>query len=263
MDIWDKDFDDDLYIENYEKYTQDNNINSFLDLEMDTNFDDPIFCKRKKVEKKPICNDEKAVKPQQCIPDLSRQPNSEDQNFFSDTNDTDQIFFADTSHAEQPIKQENPAFDTKKEDLSPFSMNRIPQPRIVQSPKNSKFHENQSLRNTEAPKYRIDFSENSNSFKQQFYSIFLNNIRGKNIFPKEKVIVIHNSICVQAGVRRMRRDEYRAINNYFKHFAKYKNQILKCIIDNKEELSSLIDLPSIIEKANTNVETRKKLFNFD
>ena len=99
------------------------------------------------------------------------------------------------------------------------------------------------------------------SFKEDFYSIFLNNIKGKKIIPKEKVIEIHNSICEEAGVRKMQRDEYRVINNYFKHFAKYRRQIISIIIKNKERLSLLINLPSIIERANIVIENRKKQNN--
>lgn len=99
------------------------------------------------------------------------------------------------------------------------------------------------------------------SFKEDFYSIFLNNIKGKKIIPKEKVIEIHNSICEEAGVRKMQRDEYRVINNYFKHFAKYRRQIISSIIKNKERLSLLINLPSIIERANFVIENRKKQNN--
>ncbi|KAK8842338.1 hypothetical protein M9Y10_025916 [Tritrichomonas musculus] len=233
MSIWGKDFDDDE-IDDYESYLRDHEINSFLD--------------------------------------LTRQPNSEDQNFFTEDdfiidyqsfeqtskNQQSQDCISDsTSKGPPPEEEEIPPLlpSPKKEPSIPFSMDRIPQKRIDML---LNIKQDQSLRNFCDPKLKIGLSEKQSSFKQQFYSIFLNDIKGKNIFPKEKVIVIHNSICVQAGVRRMKRDEYRAINNYFKHFAKYKNQILKSIIENKEELSSLIDLPSIIEKANANYPTKKK-----
>lgn len=233
MSIWGKDFDDDE-IDDYESYLRDHEINSFLD--------------------------------------LTRQPNSEDQNFFTEDdfiidyqsfeqtskNQQSQDCISDsTSKGPPPEEEEIPPLlpSPKKEPSIPFSMDRIPQQRIDML---LNIKQDQSLRNFCDPKLKIGLSEKQSSFKQQFYSIFLNDIKGKNIFPKEKVIVIHNSICVQAGVRRMKRDEYRAINNYFKHFAKYKNQILKSIIENKEELSSLIDLPSIIEKANANYPTKKK-----
>lgn len=238
MSIWGKDFDDDE-IDDYESYLRDHEINSFLD--------------------------------------LTRQPNSEDQNFFTEDdfindyqsfeqtskNQQSQDCISDSTSKGPPPEEEEEEEEEippllpspKKEPSIPFSMDRIPQQRIDML---LNIKQDQSLRNFCDPKLKIGLSEKQSSFKQQFYSIFLNDIKGKNIFPKEKVIVIHNSICVQAGVRRMKRDEYRAINNYFKHFAKYKNQILKSIIENKEELSSLIDLPSIIEKANANYPTKKK-----
>ena len=213
MSIWGKDFDDDE-IDDYESYLRDHEINSFLD--------------------------------------LTRQPNSEDQNFFTEDdfiidyqsfeqtskNQQSQDCISDsTSKGPPPEEEEIPPLlpSPKKEPSIPFSMDRIPQKRIDML---LNIKQDQSLRNFCDPKLKIGLSEKQSSFKQQFYSIFLNDIKGKNIFPKEKVIVIHNSICVQAGVRRMKRDEYRAINNYFKHFAKYKNQILKSIIENKEELSN-------------------------
>lgn len=111
------------------------------------------------------------------------------------------------------------------------------------------------------PKFKVGLNSKESSFREEFYSIFLNNIKGKKIIPKDKVIEIHNSICAEAGVRKMNRDEYRSINNYFKHFAQYKNQIISSIIRNKEKLSVLIDLPTIIERAKANVKARKKLFN--
>lgn len=98
-------------------------------------------------------------------------------------------------------------------------------------------------------------------FKEDFYSIFLHDIKGKKIIPKDKVIAIHNSICDEAGVRRMTRNEYRVINNYFKHFAKYRFQIIQSIIRNKEELSKLIDLPSIIQRATEVSESRNKKYS--
>ena len=98
-------------------------------------------------------------------------------------------------------------------------------------------------------------------FKEDFYSIFLNNIKGKRIIPKEKVIEIHNSICEEAGVRKMLRNEYRNINNYFQNFCEYRVQIIKSILNNKEKLSALIDLPSIIQRAQYVVECRKKRYN--
>lgn len=272
MDYWDNGFDDD-FPDNYDKYMQDNSFSSFLDLPLDTNSDEPIFLPKKNIEDdKPKYGNEKSGQPPNCISDFIRQPNSEDQNFFKEIKNPNSCLtvqngkklqsnecISDSSSKGPPEKQEIPLITAKEE--VPYYVNRIPQPRIGQLHNEINHHESQSLRKIEAPRYRIECSDGSNSFKQQFYSIFLNNIKGKNIFPKDKVIAIHNSICVQAGVRRMRRDEYRAINNYFKHFAKYKNQILRCIIDNKEELSSLIDLPSIIEKANSSVETRQKKSN--
>lgn len=108
------------------------------------------------------------------------------------------------------------------------------------------------------PKNKNSLSNKELQFKEDFYSIFLNNIKGKKIIPKEKVILIHNSICKEAGVRKMRRNEYRAINNYFKHFAKFQCQIIKSIIQNKERLSELIGLPSIIQRATEITESRKQ-----
>ena len=132
---------------------------------------------------------------------------------------------------------------------------QIPQQRIVEFQDIDK--SNRPPRTNVEPRFKISLTKNEISFREDFYSIFLNNIKGKRIIPKEKVVLIHNSIYKQAGVRKMRRDEYRIINNYFKHFAKYKDAILSCIIQNKESLSILIDLPTIIERANSNLEARK------
>ena len=241
MDLYESGFEDELFPESDDKYSQQSDINSFLDLKVEPSSDDQIFFAQNNfnVKNNQIYENEKLEQSPDCISNEIRQPNSEDQNFFSEGSDIDNFTYiesgkrlqsqeaiSDSSSKGPPIKQETPEYIPKEEVQDPLIMDRIPQQRIAGLPANISTHENQSLRKTNGPKLRIDFSESQSSFKQQFYSIFLNDIKGKNIFPKDKVIVIHNSICVQAGVRRMKRDEYRAINNYFKHFAKYKNQIL-------------------------------------
>lgn len=98
-------------------------------------------------------------------------------------------------------------------------------------------------------------------FREQFYSIFLGNIKGKRVIPKSKVVEIHNFICSDAGVRKMQRHEYRVINNYFQNFCEYRPQIISSIVKNKEKLSELIDLPSIIKRAEYIAVKRKERFN--
>lgn len=179
------------------------------------------------------------------------------ESFFSETNDIDfENLFSDIQKMENNIFDSTLTGPPKTEDTIQIS-NQIPQQRIVDE-KNNHSKSNQPLRINLEPRFMIGLTSNERSFKDDFYSIFLNNIKGKKIIPKEKVVMIHNYICKEAGVRKMRRDEYRVINNYFKNFAQFKDQILRCIIKYKKELENLIDLPSIIERANSIIEARKK-----
>lgn len=186
--------------------------------------------------------------------------------YFNDMDDIDignfiRFSSADIDKLQQEISDstsKGPPINENEEQKSNLKeiSNQIPQQRIVQSPLETK--SDRPLRINLELKFKIGLTSSEKEFREDFYSIFLNNVKGKRILPKEKVVMIHNLICKQAGVRKMRRDEYRIINNYFKNFARYKDQIIKCIIQNKEELSNMIDLPTIIEKANSNIEARKQ-----
>ena len=85
---------------------------------------------------------------------------------------------------------------------------------------------------TRAPKRKIDLSRTEMSFKDRFYAIFTT----KKKFEKNLVRIIHNHIRKQLGLRTMSREEYRRIDLYFQHFAKYSETIIPYLSNHREEI---------------------------
>lgn len=93
---------------------------------------------------------------------------------------------------------------------------------------------------------RVSLSDDAKDLKNRLYSIFT----FKKVFKKQYTIRIVNEIVVPnlspmfPGIKKVTREEEREIGLYFVHYARYKNEILKCLEDNKKQIMDtiLIDL---------------------
>lgn len=85
-------------------------------------------------------------------------------------------------------------------------------------------------------KTKVRLSDNQQDFKDNFYQMFTS----KKKFDKKLVRGIHNNICAHFNFKKMTRDQYRMIDLYFKEYAKYSQQILIYLRDNKEEILKLV-----------------------
>lgn len=92
------------------------------------------------------------------------------------------------------------------------------------------------LEHTSVSKKFVAMTDNAIVLKDRFYSIFTT----KKVFKKGLVISIHNLVVVPLlnskypEFRPVSRDEGRDIRLYFLHYAKYKDELLKCLEENKK-----------------------------
>lgn len=86
-------------------------------------------------------------------------------------------------------------------------------------------------------KKKVELSSKERSFKNFFYKIFC--IK-KSKFPKGLVIKIHNTICSSLNLQKVKREETRSIDLYFKKYSEDSEQILLYLHQHKELLLGLI-----------------------